>query len=158
MKTEDYELDRGAGMLDTVLTFSEGPMTLTLHASDLFVQGFQQLAKYHHQLMRERGFWDHRDDVEEFAREEDKEAIRMLVDSQIHDLIHTEVAEATEALRQGNPPDDKCPSFSGVEAEMADVIIRILDYAGARGLHVAEAVVAKIEMNKSRDHKHGKKF
>jgi hypothetical protein len=42
---------------------------------------------------------------------------------------------------------------------MADVIIRIMDAAQARGWRVAEALVAKAEMNKSRPKMHGgKKF
>jgi NTP pyrophosphatase (non-canonical NTP hydrolase) len=64
-----------------------------------------------------------------------------------------------EALRHGDPPDDKISEFSGVEAELADVIIRIMDYAGARGLRVAEAIMAKHQYNEGRDYRHGgKKF
>jgi len=43
-------------------------------------------------------------------------------------LIHSELSEALEAIRHGDPPDDKIPEFSGTEAELADTIIRILDY------------------------------
>ena len=67
-------------------------------------------------------------------------------------------SEALEALRHGNPPDDKVPEFSGVEAELADVIIRIFDLASQRGWRVAEALVAKMEMNKGRSVKHGGKL
>ena len=45
------------------------------------------------------------------------------------------------------------------EVELADVVIRILDMAEARGWRVAEAMVAKHEFNRSREWKHGgKKF
>lgn len=74
-------------------------------------------------------------------------------------LIHSEVSEALEALRQGNPNDDKIPEFSGAEAELADVIIRIMDMAEARGWDVAGAIIAKMAMNKTRERMHGgKKF
>lgn len=72
-------------------------------------------------------------------------------------LMHSELSEALEALRHGNPPDDKIPEFSGAEAELADVIIRIMDMAVAKGYRVGDAVVAKMEFNKSRSYKHGGK-
>ena len=74
-------------------------------------------------------------------------------------LMHSELSEALEALRVNNAPDDKIPEFLGVEAELADVVIRIMDVAAARGWRVAEAIVAKHEVNKKRPYKHGgKKF
>lgn len=73
--------------------------------------------------------------------------------------MHSELSEALEALRHGNKPDDHIPEFSGVEAELADVVIRILDYAEARGLRLAEAIEAKILYNSTRPRRHGgKKF
>lgn len=72
-------------------------------------------------------------------------------------LIHAELSEVLEALRAGNPPDDKIPQFSAIEAELADAIIRILDMAGGFGYLVAEALIAKIEFNKSRTFRHGGK-
>ena len=73
-------------------------------------------------------------------------------------LIMSEAAEALEALRKGNKPDEHCPQFSGAEVELADVIIRIMDMAEARGWDVAGAIVAKHDFNKSRPYKHGKEF
>jgi NTP pyrophosphatase (non-canonical NTP hydrolase) len=79
-------------------------------------------------------------------------------DGEVLCLIHSEVSEALEALRAGNPPDDKIPEFSGLEAELADVVIRIMDYAGKKNLRVAGAIIAKAQFNKGRDYKHGKRF
>jgi NTP pyrophosphatase (non-canonical NTP hydrolase) len=73
-------------------------------------------------------------------------------------LMVTELAEAVEALRAGNPPDDKIPEFSGVEAELADAVIRIMDFGHARGHRVAQAIEAKMKYNTGRPYKHGKEF
>lgn len=72
-------------------------------------------------------------------------------------LMHSELSEALEADRLNNPPDDKIPKFSGIEAELADTIIRILDTAEADGFDVIGAMIAKAEMNAGRSYKHGGK-
>ena len=73
-------------------------------------------------------------------------------------LIHSELSEALEALRLGNPPDEHLPEFTGLEVELADVVIRVMDFALSKGYSVAEAIEAKAEFNKTRPYKHGKKF
>lgn len=103
---------------------------------------FNATADEVHKTAKEKGWWDsERNDGEMLC------------------LIHSEISEALEALRAGNPADDKIPEFLGTEAELADVIIRIMDMAKARGWRVGEAVTAKMAMNKTRERMHGgKKF
>ena len=72
-------------------------------------------------------------------------------------LMHSELSEGLEALRHGNPPSDHIPKFSGIEEELADVIIRIMDLVSARGWKVAEALVEKIKFNNTRKKMHGGK-
>jgi DNA-binding CsgD family transcriptional regulator/NTP pyrophosphatase (non-canonical NTP hydrolase) len=78
-------------------------------------------------------------------------------DGEMIALMHSELSEALEALRHGNPPDSHIPEFKGTEAELADVVIRIMDYGAARGLRIGEAVEAKMAFNANRPHKHGGK-
>lgn len=73
-------------------------------------------------------------------------------------LMHSELSEALEGLRHGNLPSDKIgPGFSAVEEEFADVIIRMMDMAEHYGYRIAEAIIAKMEVNRNRPYKHGGK-
>ena len=68
-------------------------------------------------------------------------------------LIHSEISEALEAERK-NLMDDKLSHRPGAEVEMADAIIRIMDYCGGFGYDIGGAVEEKLEFNKNRsDHK-----
>ena len=68
-------------------------------------------------------------------------------------LIHSEVSEAMEASRK-NLMDDKLTHRKGVEVELADAVIRILDLAGALELDLAGAIQEKLAYNAVReDHK-----
>lgn len=67
-------------------------------------------------------------------------------------LIHSELSEMLEGVRKGLM-DDKLPHRKMEEVELADVVIRVLDYAGYRGLDLGGAVREKLEYNKTRqDH------
>lgn len=72
-------------------------------------------------------------------------------------LMHSELSEALEAQRNGNPPDDKIPDYSGLEAELADVVIRTMDFCFQHRLRLADAIIAKIAYNHSRPFKNGRK-
>ena len=64
-----------------------------------------------------------------------------------------EISEALEAVRKTKGADDHIPAFSAEEAELADVVIRLMNYAHDRKLRLAEAIVAKNEYNRTRkDH------
>jgi NTP pyrophosphatase (non-canonical NTP hydrolase) len=70
-------------------------------------------------------------------------------------LIMSELGEAVEGVRKPQQ-DEACPIFTSEEIELADVIIRICDYAEAFLLRLPEAVQAKMNYNADRPYKHGK--
>jgi NTP pyrophosphatase (non-canonical NTP hydrolase) len=67
----------------------------------------------------------------------------------------SEVGEAVEAVRKPGL-DSHCPQHSSFLIEEADVLIRVGDTCGKRGLPLGEAVVDKLLFNMTRPHKHGK--
>jgi NTP pyrophosphatase (non-canonical NTP hydrolase) len=108
---------------------------------DMASQGVDYLAESIHVIAVEHGFWpDGRSDAECIA------------------LMHSELSEALEALRSDNPPSEKIPPFSNLAEELADTVIRVLDFAHHRGIDLGPAIVAKMAYNADRPYKHGRKF
>lgn len=68
-------------------------------------------------------------------------------------LMHAELSEGVEALR-GAPfpglPDKHLPHRPGIEVELADLIIRAMNYGSARGLDIPGAIIEKVRFNATR--------
>lgn len=69
-------------------------------------------------------------------------------------LIHSEISECLEGERK-DLMDDKLPHRKMAEVELADALIRILDYAAGFGYDIQGAFEEKLAFNAAReDHKH----
>jgi NTP pyrophosphatase (non-canonical NTP hydrolase) len=77
-------------------------------------------------------------------------------------LIHSEVSEAVEAVRNNEPTwwidleNNRKPE--GIIAELADAVIRIAHLCGQKGWNLERAIIEKMRFNATRPHRHGGKL
>jgi NTP pyrophosphatase (non-canonical NTP hydrolase) len=123
---------------------SETPEITEKSSNELAVDHeFQTRAQ---QTLEDLIYYAHRTMTDHFDFWEDEREVGTLIA-----LMHAELSEALEADRK-DLMDDKLPEYHGVEAELADVVIRILDFAGAKGLDLPGAIMDKIAYNITRDY------
>lgn len=76
-------------------------------------------------------------------------------------LCHAELSEALEEHRNGHKPNEvyysKGEKPEGIPVELADCIIRILDYCGKKGIDIEHILEQKHVYNLTRPYKHGGK-
>jgi NTP pyrophosphatase (non-canonical NTP hydrolase) len=79
-------------------------------------------------------------------------------------LVHDEVSEALQVHRDryGDGPENDSGMTDDQEAEfaeeLADIIIRTLDLAGYYKFPIGEIIDEKLEKNRARPPKHGKRY
>jgi len=94
-----------------------------------------ELQKQCHATAVAKGFWDtERNNGEMLA------------------LMHSEISETLEELR------NKEVNWEKVAEELADVLIRLFDFAEGRHLNLTKALEKKMEVNQQRPYKHGRGF
>lgn len=69
-------------------------------------------------------------------------------------LIHSELSEALEEERAGNPVH----YYPCNAVELADAVIRIADLCGHLGIDLDAVIEEKMAYNADRPYKHGKRF
>lgn len=115
-----------------------------------------ELAKEAHKIAVEHGWWDKEPTFGDLVS-----------------LMHSELSEALEEYRAGRPMEyvddiEKCVRITdrtlfagrkpeGIAVELADCIIRILDWAGKEGVDLDAIIREKMEYNRNRPYRHGGK-
>lgn len=108
-----------------------------------FEESYKRVAEKVHHLMAIQGFWS--------------EGSNRNVCNPIA-LAHSELSEALECLRLGNPPDKNISEMSGAEVQLSDVLGILMDIEVGYGFDISKALLKKMEFNKTRGYLHGKKF
>ena len=72
-------------------------------------------------------------------------------------LMHSELSEALEAIRKPNKKDEHLPELDSVGLELADTVIRIMDYAAGFDINLGSIIIQKMMYNANRPHMHGGK-
>lgn len=125
---------------------------------------FNEIAKEIHQNAVEHGWWDEErsfGDIVALCHSELSEALEEYRSCSLMEWHKCELNLFScnkELCPHGNVDNPcKCRKPEGIAVEMADCIIRILDWFGKEGLDADRIIREKMEYNKTRPYRHGGK-
>jgi RecJ-like exonuclease len=151
---------------------------------EIEIKSINELIKEIHQNAVDKGFWtcsvcNGKQEIQEMINETTYHHIecpackgsgKFRNDAECIALIHSELSEALEELRKGMSAEytasysnvgnnNRLDKPEGWAVELADCVIRIFDYVGAKGIEDFEGIIKrKMEYNKTRPWKHNKNF
>lgn len=133
--------------------------------------GINEVAKQIHENAVDHGWWDEERSFPEIIALCHSELSEALEEYRNGRPFEWYACEECESGRSCDPEDQyDCANYSfkgkcehrskkpeGIAAEMADCIIRILDWCGKEGIDIDRIISTKHEYNKSRPYRHGGK-
>ncbi len=135
---------------------------------EAIISAWNTMARGMHVNSVDKGFWDvelqalslaDRVTREISTSEDERELLYSMCRRNTGELIalmHSELSEGLEGDRKPHP-DKHCPEFDNLAVELADTVIRIMEFGYARDIPIAEALIAKADANARRPFMHGGK-
>lgn len=115
-----------------------------MSSTEEFAVRFRSISRDAFHTSKQHGFWDHENGVQQSPFDITVALSKVA-------LMMSELGECVEALRKPDKFNE-----ADVAEELADTVIRIMDFTYARGIDLGEAIITKMEKNKARPYKHGK--